>query len=478
MDSLLQALTVLRVLRHPAMLRLWLAQIIYLSLQFTASYAMIVLISDATHSATMVGLVIIALTLPLVLLAAPAGMLVDRLNRRRVLWISNVVRALATALFVVALLLNSHQYFSVYVLAFFFSLVGLFFSPAEGAIIPGLVSEEELLPALSLYNLTLNLSQALGLLLLGPLMLNLLPSLTFSIGGHRVIFTPMETLFAVMTILYLFAAGLTATLPRERKAEQAKQKGLVNVENEMVAEVKKLFGNWQSMRGELQETWNLVRGDRVLLDALFQACFGGLIMLIIAELATTFVQRLLILPTSDTALIFAPAGIGLVAGSLFVPAMVARLGPTRTMLLGMLSTAVGVALLPVAQAVARSLAPADWGTAPLFLLTIAVLTAIVGLNLDFIIVPAQTLIQERTPDEMRGRVLTLYQALFNGGAIPVMLFMGALTDLLGIRIVIYLIAAFSFCAAVLTALRALKRRDDDSGDSPGQNEKECLLAAH
>src|SRR5690242_3706049 len=93
MDTQLKGLAVLRVLRHPAMFRLWLAQVIYLSVQFTASYAMIVLITNETHSAVMVGLVIIALSLPLVLFGAPAGALVDRMDRRFVLWVSNVVRA-------------------------------------------------------------------------------------------------------------------------------------------------------------------------------------------------------------------------------------------------------------------------------------------------------------------------------------------------------------------------------------------------
>src|SRR5437588_5918134 len=118
MGNLFQGLAVLRVLRHPALFRLWLAQVIYLSVQFTASYAMIVLITNETHSATMVGLVIIALSLPLVLLGAPAGTLVDRMDRRRVLWVSNAIRAFATALFVVALIIVPHQYVTIYILAF------------------------------------------------------------------------------------------------------------------------------------------------------------------------------------------------------------------------------------------------------------------------------------------------------------------------------------------------------------------------
>lgn len=476
MGKPLKGLEVLRVLRHPALLRLWLAQIIYLSVQFTASYAMIVLITDETHSATLVGLVIIALSLPLVLFGAPAGALVDRLDRRRILWISNVVRAISTALFVVALLFDPHQYLFIYGLAFLFSLVGLFFSPAEGAIIPRLVGEAELLPALSLYNLTLNASQAVGLLVLGPVALDLLPTLELGTANHHLTLMPVETLFIVLTILYLIAAALTASLPLERQKEGAGSEVLPQnrVEPEMPLALPLALENqtfhdelpislWGRLRKDLGEGWQLVRRDNLLLDGLWQACFGGLIMLTIAELATTFVQRLLNLPTSDTALIFAPAGIGLVAGSLLVPAIVARLGATRTIIVGMLGTALGIGLLPIAQNVASFSDPAGWWTNPLFLLSIAGLTALAGLCLDLIVVPAQTRMQERSPDEMRGRVLALYQVLFNGGAIPVMLFMGALTDLLGIIAVIDMLVAFSLAAALITLLRALRSGDDDSG---------------
>lgn len=466
MSKPLRGLSVLWVLRHPALLRLWLAQIIYLSVQFTASYAMIVLITNETHSATKVGLVIIALSLPLVLFGAPAGAMVDRMNRRNVLWISNVVRSVATALFVVALLVDPHQSLSIYILAFFFSLVGLFFSPAEGAMIPYLVGKSELLPALSLYNLTLNASQAVGLLLLGPLALNLVPPITLPFGSHMV-FTPVETLFAGLTVLYLIAAGLTASLPGERKRSQAPR---IDIVAEAIApqdmpvshtdgQPVGLTGMWQRLREDVQEGWNLVRRDGLLMDGLWQSCFGGLVMLTVAELATTFVQRLLELPVSDTALVFAPAGVGLLVGALLVPSIVERLGYTRTIVVGMIGAAIGIGLLPLVQGLAHS-ASASWHSAPLFLLALSGLTALAGASLDFIIVPAQTRMQERSPDELRGRVLAFYQVLFNGGAIPVILFMGALTDLFGIITVILVLAGLNLAAAVVTSARALLKRRD------------------
>lgn len=468
-DTQPKGLAVLRVLRHSAMLRLWLAQVIYLSVQSAASYGMIVQMTDETNSATLVSLVLIALTLPPFILGAPAGALVDRLDRRVVLWISNACRALATALFVVALLFAPQEYYFIYLLALFFSLVGLFFTPAEGALIPTLVDEEELLPALSLYNLTLNVSQALGLLVLGPVTLNLLPTILIPVGHtHHLTLTPVGTLFAVITILYLIAAFLVRSIPKRRPAAalpSARETSEHHQSPETSYSSQTLPGiadpplsNWQQFLSDMHDGWRLVRGDSLLSDSLLQACFGSLMMMTIAGLATIFVERLLNLPAKDTALVFTPAGIGIVVGSLIIPLVVARLGHTQTIITGMIGMAISIGLVPVAQHVAQLADPGNWPHAPLFLLGIALLTTLAGFSLDFIIVPALAEMQERSPDSMRGRVLALYQALFNGASIPVLLFMGALADLLSIVVVLYLIAGLCLAVAGLAIWRALSRK--------------------
>ena len=79
------------------------------------------------------------------------------------------------------------------------------------------MGEAELLPALSLYNLTLNASQAVGLLILGPLALDPLPPLMLGTAAHHLVLRPVETLFIILTGLYLIAAALTASLPRSYK---------------------------------------------------------------------------------------------------------------------------------------------------------------------------------------------------------------------------------------------------------------------
>src|SRR2546426_7779146 len=148
------------LLKNKNFLRLWLAQLISLTILFASNYALLVLIEEVTGSTTLVGLAIICFSVPALILGAPAGVYVDRMNKRRVLWISNCLRAIATIVFVISLLLDRHQLVPIYLLTLLISSIGQFFTPAEGASIPMLVSEEELVPALSLFSVTFMLSQA------------------------------------------------------------------------------------------------------------------------------------------------------------------------------------------------------------------------------------------------------------------------------------------------------------------------------
>src|SRR5438067_4516512 len=188
----------LTLLRKRSFLYLWLSQLISMTCFFASNYALLVLIEEVTGSTTLVGLAIICFSLPALILGAPAGVYVDRMNKRRVLWASNCLRAIATFLFVLSLLLNRHQLIPVYLLTFLISSIGQFFTPAEGSAIPMLVSEEELMPALSLFNITFMLSQALGFILLAPIILTIVPNITI---GSLVIY-PIESLYILIAILY------------------------------------------------------------------------------------------------------------------------------------------------------------------------------------------------------------------------------------------------------------------------------------
>jgi MFS family permease len=115
------------VLKNRNFVLLWLAQLISLTVLNAAHFGIIVLVNDVTHSVVMAGVAIVAFTLPAVPFSAVAGVIVDRLNKRLVLWVSNVLRMFTMLLIVVSLLNDQTNLWPLYVLIFMTSLIGQFF---------------------------------------------------------------------------------------------------------------------------------------------------------------------------------------------------------------------------------------------------------------------------------------------------------------------------------------------------------------
>src|SRR6202035_5526938 len=116
-----------RVLKNRNFVLLWLAQLISLTIMNAANFGIIVLVNDTTHSVLLAGLAIIAFTLPALPFSAIAGVIVDRLNKRLVLWVSNILRMVTMSLIVLSLWTNRSDLWPIYILTFMTSLIGQFF---------------------------------------------------------------------------------------------------------------------------------------------------------------------------------------------------------------------------------------------------------------------------------------------------------------------------------------------------------------
>ena len=428
----------LTLLKKRNFLRLWLAQLISMTILNASNYALLVLIEEVTGSTTLVGLAIICFSVPAFLFSAPAGVFVDRMDKRRVLWGSNCLRAIATFIFVISLLFNRHQLVPVYVLTFLISVIGQFFSPAEGSSIPLLVGEDELMPALSLFNITFMLSLALGYLLLAPIALSVLPLFTIA----HITIHPVDQLYTIIGVLYLVCALLIASIPSKSfKQKTGTQTRVSKVANTSV--IAETFSILSNVWSEMLQGWSFIRRNKRLYLSVIQLSFAGVFILLISELAIPIVTNLLHLPARAMAFVFAPAGIGLVLGSILMPRIAVRIGRSRAIFIGTVVLAVAMLLLPVTTIVARTLQPNGWNANPLLLVVIALFMFCAGFGLDFINIPAQTAMQEQAPDWIKGRVLALQLMLYNAFAIPIILSIGAFSDLAGIDKVLYLMAICS-----------------------------------
>lgn len=436
------------LMRNRYFLRLWLAQLISQTIMNAGNYALIIVTQKTSSGGfTAAAGAIVAFSLPALLFGAPAGVLVDRFDRRLVLWVSNLLRAIASVAFALVLMVDVTPLLPVYMLAFFIALVGQFFTPAEGAAIPLLVRRDEMIHALSLFNITFTLAQAAGLIILGPLMLALIP--TFLIGSSTQI-TSRQTLFIVVALLYIVCVGLILSIPKSRMKVRS-QAGQARDEQEDVLFTTKEMSQVRRVYVSILQTGNFIRKDRKLLISVCQLALGGSIVAVIAMIAPGFVEEFFNQPPELAALVFVPAGAGLVIGSAVTPNVARWLGYTRTIAAGVIMLAASAALLVVV----RTIAPHVFGligfyNAPLYLAVMLVLTFAIGIALDFINVPAQAMLQDRAPDWIKGRVLAVQAMLLNAVTIPFVLIMGRIADGFGLSPSILVLAGIIASAGLLS----------------------------
>ena len=421
-----------RVLKNRNFVLLWLAQLISLTILNAANFGIIVLINDTTHSVVLAGLAIIAFTLPALPFSAIAGVVVDRLSKRQVLWVSNVLRAVTMFLIVVSLLSNRNALWPLYVLTFMASLIGQFFIPAEGAAIPLLVGERELMPALSLFNITMTLSQAIGFLVLGSIVSRIFPPFTLHLGSLILNVHSIDMLFVLVAVFYLVCAALIFFIPPRAFHE----KHLKRVKNAGEEASRAFEAVWH----DIVEGWRFVRNDRLLFFSVIQLSVVGNIMLLIGELAGPFVQQVLHRPSADMSLILAPAAVGLVGASIVMPRITDRVGKTRLTVIGFIVLAVGFLLLPGSQGLAWYLYHAQGASSPMLLLTTIAIVFVLGVAMACVNIPTQTMMQQHTPEAVRGRVFSLQFMIYNTGSIPVLLFAGIFAQYIGFNWLICLIA--------------------------------------
>ena len=97
---------------------------------------------------------------PQIVLGSVAGVFVDRWNRKRTLVVANLL--LAVALAPLALVRTPDHVWIVYIVIFAETCFEQFTVPAQNALLPALVTEEQLVPANALNSLSSNLSRLVG----------------------------------------------------------------------------------------------------------------------------------------------------------------------------------------------------------------------------------------------------------------------------------------------------------------------------
>jgi len=134
---------------------------------FVYSTTLFIWVFTLTHSAAAVSGVLAAQYIPVFLLGPLAGVFVDRWDRRQTMLISDLIRAVAATLPIIAP--ASLRLQAIYASVFLISALGRFFLPAESGVLQVIVTEQQQMRAASIKQATFAISIILGPALATPL---------------------------------------------------------------------------------------------------------------------------------------------------------------------------------------------------------------------------------------------------------------------------------------------------------------------
>ena len=147
-----------------------LGQFVSLTGSSLTTFALGIWIYQETKSVSLLGWVILAASLPGVMVAPLAGTIVDRWNRRTVMLLSDLTAGISTVLVAAMVITGQMHHWHIFMLAIVNSLVGAFQEPAYSASVPLLVPKRHLGRASGFVQLSQGLARIVTPLLAGYLL--------------------------------------------------------------------------------------------------------------------------------------------------------------------------------------------------------------------------------------------------------------------------------------------------------------------
>jgi Transmembrane secretion effector len=151
-------------------------------------FALPLLVFELTHSATNLAITTVTEFVPYLLFGLILGALVDRIDRKRMMLLTDVARGAVIVVLPLLSLAGALHVYAIYIVAFVQSTLGILFTCGEFAAIPSLVGRHDLVAANARIMATNSAGQILGPILAGVLVAVLRPAdlLFFDAGSFFV----------------------------------------------------------------------------------------------------------------------------------------------------------------------------------------------------------------------------------------------------------------------------------------------------
>ena len=386
--------TLKTILKFKPFRTLWLAQFVSIFGDFLALFGVISLITFRWHGTPVqVTTVTIAFVLPMAIISPIAGVFVDHWNVKRLMIVSDLIRA-----GLILMLVFAHSVTQIAAIFIVLSSVSSFFAPAQSVTIRTIVPPEGLLAANAL------MMQAFYIVrLLSP-----------AAAGALVAWLTEKSCFYLDVASFIFSAAMIAGLSVIRPARAQGEKTVKSLAQDFLAGNKFIFTH---------------AGLAFVFIAMAVAMF---VLSSFSPLISIYIRDSLHAGSFMFGAISAMVGVGMIVGTQLVTRLARSGSKSYVVLGGLFLLGAGAGLLGAFR------------NTPMAALS----TFTMGFGIAFVWIPAQTMSQQETPPPMVGRVSSTFMSLISFSQVFGLLLSGYLAQRLGIR------AVFIACAGVLAVISA------------------------
>jgi MFS family permease len=387
-------------LRHRNFRLYWSGQLVSLVGTWMQSVAQGWLMHRLTHSAMWLGLLGFTQFLPVMLLSLWAGALIDRMDRRRLLLLTQgaaLVQAVVLAAVVTA---GVAQPWMVLALAGVFGIINAFDMPARQSFVVEMVGKEDLGNAIALNSAAFNTARIVGPAVAGVLLATVGESGCFWLNA--------------LSYVAVLASLARLDLPKREFFRRGRALG-------------------SSLTGGVRYAWASRPLRNLLLLLGVTAGIGFQYQLLLPVYARDILHS----GARTYGLLVTAFGAGALVGALRLTQRAGRPGLRRNLLLGLAACGGGLAVFAWSRSIPLSLAAG----------------ALAGFGLIVYVASTNTLLQLTTEDRFRGRVMSLYTLMFAGTTPLGALAAGAIAQRWGAPVSTTVSGAIMLLGAVLVAWR-------------------------
>lgn len=369
-------------------LPMWLGQVISVLGSALVQFALVWYLTEKTGSATVLAMAMLVALIPEVFLGPFSGAIVDRLNRKSIMIVSDLLVALATLVLVLLFAFNQIQIWHIYVILFIRAFVGTFQYPAMSASVSLMVPRQQL-TRLGGINQAARGAIQIAAPPLGALLLKSLP-----MQGILAI----DLVTAALAILLLIAF-VKVPQPKNNREHEPISPRLVLQD---VAEGIKYTYAWKGM-------FFLMLG----------ATFINMLATPAFTLLPLYVTKHFMKGATELAWLESAMGIGVIIGGLLLGVWGGFKRKVLTTLIGILGLGFGILTMGLVSK-------------EMYVIAIG-LMGFSGISSALANGPIGAIFQTKIPPEMQGRVLSVLNSLATAATPLGLIFAGPLADRVGLQ---------------------------------------------